>query len=153
MPVRPAMASQHMTTFAMLRTCQLMPSANAWTVNAGCLIWTPTKIAPAVAALMPAARVRLAVVMVMAGSSWSSWAGLSGVVEDGRKRHGESTSPSDVTAVVIGGCGLQQAEFGGAAHRGSAGVDVELGEDVLGVRPQRVDRYEQLLRDLRAGHF
>jgi hypothetical protein len=68
MPVSPAIASPDMTSFAMLRTCQLTPSVNACTVNAGCLIWTPTKMAPATAVLMPAARGRLAVVVVMARS-------------------------------------------------------------------------------------
>jgi hypothetical protein len=96
------MASPHMTSFAMLRICQLMLSVNAVTLQAGCLIWTAMKIALGAAALMPAARVRLVVVMVMAGSCpGPSSAGLSGVVEDGRNRCGDRTSPCDVTEVVI----------------------------------------------------
>src|SRR6185312_1835047 len=49
--------------------------------------------------------------------------------------------------------GLQEAEVGGAADGGLAGVDVQLGEDVLGVGAQRIDRHEQLTGDLRPGEF
>src|SRR5437660_1044376 len=134
MPARPAIARPLMTSFAMLRTCQLMPSANACTVNAGCLIWTPTKIAPAVAALMPAARVSVAVVRVMAGSCRSSSPGCPAVVEDVMNRRGDATSQSDVTRLVIRlGCRSEQAKLRGSKHRGAAGRHIQLGEDVLGV--------------------
>ena len=40
-------------------------------------------------------------------------------------------------------------EVNGSTYRGAASIHVELGEDVLGVRAQRVHRDVQVPRDLR----
>jgi hypothetical protein len=70
MPLMPATASAHIRTLKQSR----MKTSVVVTVvrfSWGWPIWTPMKIAPAPAAATPAARVRLVVVTVIAGS-WSS---------------------------------------------------------------------------------
>ena len=63
----PTSASAAMTAFAVLRTTQSVLATEARSMG-GWLIWTAMKISPATAALMPAARVRLVVVMVTTDS-------------------------------------------------------------------------------------
>jgi hypothetical protein len=65
MPVMPASASTAIRTFKEFRMATsvvVMEVVSRW----GCLTWTPMKMSPAIAAAMPAARVRLVVVTVMA---------------------------------------------------------------------------------------
>jgi hypothetical protein len=75
MPVMPASASTAIRTFRELRMATsvvVMEATSKW----GWLTWTPMKMSPAIAAAMPAARVRPVVVTVMAGSSvWLSRSG------------------------------------------------------------------------------
>src|SRR4051794_2898473 len=102
MPVIPASANAAITALALLRTAHWVVSAEAATIG-GCLIWTAMKMPPATAAATPAARVRLAAVTFMADSLFLLWPdGVSGDVRNDRKRHGEVTSPRDVTGLVIG---------------------------------------------------
>ena len=75
----PASASAAMTTLAMLRTSHWVVVTEV-TFMGGCSIWTAMKIRPAVAAQMPAARVRRVVVMVMAGLLGFGSPGRSGAV-------------------------------------------------------------------------
>ena len=56
-----------MTTLAVPRTAHSVVATEATSMG-GWLIWTPTKMSPAAAAAMPAARVRVVGVMVMSGS-------------------------------------------------------------------------------------
>src|SRR3954451_16687002 len=121
------------------------------------------KMDPATAAAAPAALVSPVAVIVM--TTPGSGAGrVSGDGEDARNRIDEATSHDDVTLVVISpvrlclvvssrGRGLQQVQLACAADRAAPGVDVELGEDVPGVGPERVDGHEQPAGDLGAGQI
>ena len=65
----PTSASAAMTTLAMLRTNQSVVVTEA-TFMGGCLIWTAMKIRPAIAAQMPAARVKAG---GGDGHDWAPW--------------------------------------------------------------------------------
>src|SRR4051812_50010622 len=72
MPLMPATASAHIRTLKQSRmktSVVVIVVRFSW----GWPIWTPMKMAPAAAAATPAARVRLVVVTVMAGSWASVW--------------------------------------------------------------------------------
>src|SRR5450432_877926 len=83
MPVMPARARAPMTALAVQRSTHSLVSVRKLSVG-GCLICTATKMAPAAAAQMAAAWVRLRVVTVMAGSLFPVRAGCPGNVRDGR---------------------------------------------------------------------
>jgi hypothetical protein len=63
----PTSAAAAMTVFAVWLTTHSVVVTEE-TFTSGCLIWTAMKRSPATAAEMPAARVRLVGVTVMAGS-------------------------------------------------------------------------------------
>src|SRR5437764_15226772 len=115
------------------------------------------KMAPAVAAAAPAALVRPLVVTFISGSWFRVPDRLSGDAQDARRQTGDPTSHDDVTDPVtdppigVPPPRLEQVELGGASDRCPPRRDVELGEDVTGVGTERVDRHEQLPRDLWAG--
>src|SRR6476646_4312844 len=102
MPVMPISAVAAMTVFAVWRTTHSVVVTEE-TFIGGCLIWTAMNRSPATAAEMPAARVRLVGVTVMAGSLvLGACAGrVSGHVKDATNRLGDPASPCDVTQVVI----------------------------------------------------
>ena len=57
---------------------------------------------------------------------------------------------ADEDAPGLAFAGSRQAEFRGSADRGPAVVHAELGVDVLSVRPDGVQRHDELASDLRA---
>src|SRR5690349_1971005 len=104
------------------------------------------KRAPAAIAQTAAALVRPVDVTVMVSSPIQVPGGMPGHVADVRKRLGERTSSSDVTRLVIcrravPGAGVDEPQLAGSFDGGSARIDLELAEDVLGVRAQRVWRH------------
>src|SRR6478735_1793611 len=124
-------------------------------LSCGWLIWTPMKMAPAAAAAMPAQRVSLFGVMVMSGSLFGSPRRVPRGYLEPRSGRGPAASPHDVIHDVTSGPsqGSQNAVLVGSAYGGSPRLDVELGEDALGVATQGVQRDVELVGDLRPGQL
>ena len=153
-----------MTALALLRTTHSAVSV----VNesdGGWPTWTRMKIVPATAAAIPAALVRPLLVICHDWLLVRSGPGGARPSTEPRNRRGDPTSPCDVTR---GGdspghaVGPRAPDPGGysrpssVARRRTAARRVftsELGEDVLGVAPQRVERHEQVPGDFRAGQL
>src|SRR5688572_4685281 len=150
MPVMPTRASAAISTFSALRTTTSVVVTEVAS-RCGWPMLTPMKIAPAATAAAPAPRVSVVGVMVMSGSSIRGSVADAAGCQEPRDHQGGRASPDDVIGDVTPGAGLEEPTLPGASYGGRPAVDVQLGEDALGVGAQGVEGDVELAGDLGSG--